>query len=31
MDYSGKEPMPQFFHAQMENGSIYLQNVEVRS
>ncbi|MDK2858234.1 MAG: CRISPR-associated protein Cas5d [Verrucomicrobiota bacterium] len=31
MDYSGKQPMPQFFHAQMENGSINLQNVEVRS
>lgn len=31
MDYSGKEPMPQFFHAEMENGSIDLKDVEVRS
>ncbi|VGO22960.1 type I-C CRISPR-associated protein Cas5c [Pontiella sulfatireligans] len=31
MDYSGAEPMPQFFHAQMEDGSINLRNVEVRS
>jgi CRISPR-associated protein Cas5d len=31
MDYSGKEPMPQFFHAQMGNGSILLQNVSIRS
>jgi len=31
MDYSDKEPMPQFFHAQMVNGSINLRNVEVRS
>ncbi len=31
MDYSGKEPMPQFFHARMENGVIDLRNVEVRS
>ena len=31
MDYSGKEPMPQFFHARMENGSLDLRNVEVRS
>jgi len=31
MDYSGKDPMPQFFHARMENGSIDLRNVEVRS
>jgi len=31
MDYSGKEPMPQFFHAVMENGRIDLRNVEVRS
>ncbi|HQQ04553.1 MAG TPA: type I-C CRISPR-associated protein Cas5c [Kiritimatiellia bacterium] len=31
MDYSGEEPMPQFFHAQMENGSINLRNAEVRS
>jgi len=31
MDYSGNEPMPQFFHAQMEDGKIGLRNVEVRS
>ena len=31
MDYSGKEPMPQFFHAEMKEGSIDLRNVEVRS
>lgn len=31
MDYTGKEPMPQFFYAKMENGSIDLRNVEVRS
>jgi len=31
IDYSGEEPMPQFFHAQLENGTINLQNVEVRS
>jgi len=31
IDYSGKEPMPQFFHARMENGSIDLRDVEVRS
>lgn len=31
MDYSGKEAMPQFFHAQMVNGSINLRDVEVRS
>jgi len=31
MDYNGKEPMPQFFHAEMKNGSIDLRNVEVRS
>lgn len=30
MDYSGREPMPQFFHAQMEDGKIGLRNVEVR-
>jgi CRISPR-associated protein Cas5d len=29
--YAGKELMPQFFHAYMENGSINLRNVEVRS
>lgn len=31
MDYDGAEPMPQFFHAQLEQGSIRLVNVEVRS
>ena len=31
MDYSGKEPVPQFFNAKMENGSVDLRNVEVRS
>ncbi len=31
MDYSGKEPMPQFFHARLEKGSVNLRNVEVRS
>lgn len=31
LDYSGKEPMPQFFHAHMENGCIDLRNVDVRS
>lgn len=31
MDYSGKEPMPQFFHARMENGHVDLRDVEVRS
>jgi CRISPR-associated protein Cas5d len=31
LDYSGEEPMPQFFHAQMENGSIRLQDVSIRS
>ena len=31
LDYSGREPMPQFFHARMENGCIDLRNVEVRS
>jgi len=31
LDYSGKEPMPQFFQAQMKNGSLDLRNVEVRS
>lgn len=31
MDFSGEEPMPQFFHAQLVNGSINLHNVEVRS
>lgn len=31
LDYSDKNPMPQFFHARMENGCIDLRNVEVRS
>ena len=31
LDYSGKEPMPQFFYAVMENGRIDLRNVEVKS
>lgn len=31
LEYSGKEPMPKFFHARMEKGSIDLRNVEVRS
>jgi len=31
MDYSGDEPMPQFFHAELKNGSLDLRNVEVRS
>jgi len=31
MDYSGKEIMPQFFHAEMTDGKIDLRNVEVRS
>jgi CRISPR-associated protein Cas5d len=31
MVYSGKEPMPQFFHAYMEKGRIDLRNVEVRA
>ncbi len=31
MDYSCEPPMPQFFHAEMENGIIDLRNVEVRS
>ncbi|BBO79960.1 type I-C CRISPR-associated protein Cas5c [Desulfosarcina ovata] len=31
IDYSGKEPMPQFFNAKMVNGKIDLRNVEVRS
>ncbi|MFH7326888.1 type I-C CRISPR-associated protein Cas5c [Desulfurivibrio sp. C05AmB] len=31
LDFFGKEPMPQFFHARMENGCIDLRNVEVRS
>ncbi len=31
LDYRGKEPMPQFFHAAMVNGTIDLRDVEVRS
>ncbi|MDD2240869.1 MAG: type I-C CRISPR-associated protein Cas5c [Kiritimatiellae bacterium] len=31
MDYSGKEIMPRFFHAEMTDGKIDLRNVEVRS
>ncbi|QBG46195.1 type I-C CRISPR-associated protein Cas5 [Verrucomicrobia bacterium S94] len=31
LDYRGKEPMPQFFHAQLVNGSLDLRDVEVRS
>ncbi len=31
LDYSGAEPMPQFFHAEMTDGTIDLRNVEVRS
>ena len=31
MDYSGEETMPQFFHAQLTNGSIDLRTAEVRS
>ncbi len=31
MDFSAPEPMPQFFHAQLVNGSINLRDVEVRS
>ncbi len=31
MDYTGKEPMPQFFHAEMSNGKVDLRGVEVRS
>ncbi len=31
MDYSGKETMPQFFHAEMADGIIDLRNTEVRS
>ena len=31
IERSGDEPMPQFFHARMEKGSIDLRNVEVRS
>lgn len=31
LDYSGREPMPQFFHAEMIDGKIDLRNTEVRS
>lgn len=31
MNYSGKETMPQFFHAEMTDGKIDLRNAEVRS
>jgi len=31
LDYSGREPMPQFFHVEMDNGVIDLRNVEVCS
>ena len=31
MDFSSKEPMPQFFHAHLENGQLNLRNVEVRT
>ncbi len=31
MDYSGEEPMSQFFHAEMVHGSLDLREVEVRS
>lgn len=31
MDYSSKEPLPQFFNAKMENGIINIRNAEVRS
>lgn len=31
MDYSGKETMPKFFHAEMNDGKIDLRNAEVRS
>lgn len=31
MDYCGEEPMPQFFHAELKQGSIDLMNVEVHS
>jgi len=30
IDFSGKEPMPMFFHAHLENGVLDLRNVEVR-
>jgi len=31
IDYSGEEPMPQFFHARLKRGSLDLREVEVRS
>lgn len=31
LNYSGEEPMPQFFHAQMTDGKIDLRNTEVHS
>jgi len=31
LDYSGAEPMPMFFHAELKNGVLDLENVEVRS
>jgi len=31
LDYSGEEPMPQFFYAKLVNGSLDLREVEVRS
>jgi CRISPR-associated protein Cas5d len=31
MDYGGDEPMPQFFHAWLQDGSLDLREVEVRS
>jgi len=31
IDYSGEEPMPQFFHARLQGGSLDLREVEVRS
>ncbi|MFA6173926.1 MAG: type I-C CRISPR-associated protein Cas5c [Kiritimatiellales bacterium] len=31
LNYAGEETQPQFFHAQMEDGSVNLRNVEVRS
>lgn len=31
LDYSGNEPMPKFFHAEMIDGKIDLRNAEVRS
>ena len=31
IDFSGKEPLPQFFHAELKDGVLDLRNVEVRS